>query len=560
MPRTGSPQLRSAVRGRFPLAASAAWSHRWGALAWVAGTGGFLAYFGIGYETQIRSFEGGAAAFGIAATAVAQAMRPLSGPSDRLDTYGGYVTYHNASLVALLLSLWALIQGAQAIRGWEERGGMELWLATGRRRWIVVRDQWLGFGAALSAIALGVAIGFGAGAAVAEEPNWGGAAIVAAEIALVAGTFFALGVVVTQVTSTARAGAGLATAVMVGLYLLGNLAPELGPFAWVRFFSPFFYFQQSRVLIPGYSVDYVATAVLAATATAPMAVAILAFGRRDIGGRLWPRDEAGSPASTPPCRVRIGTPWQRDAWLADLRSQWLSISLWALASGVFMALIVAVAKQVASVWESSDLIRQLFVRLPGTTFVDQYMGYVTILAALAPVAFVVTEASRWVADLGEGRAEAQLSVFGSRSRLVLEWALSAVAGIIVVSLAVLAGCLIGAASAGVELRADSLVRTTAAATLLGSGICGIALLAVVVFRSGFAVGALAAALGIGFFVSVLAPLFRWPDWVVRLSPFDAFGTPYAAVPRPSGIALLAALAVIGAAGAALVARRRSSLS
>src|SRR5450759_3480886 len=129
------------------------------------------------------------------------------------------------------------------------------------------------------------------------------------------------------------------------------------------------------------------------------------------------RDEAGSPASTPPRRVRIGTPWQRDAWLADLRSQWLSISLWALASGVFMALIVAVAKQVASVWESSDLIRQLFVRLPGTTFVDQYMGYFTILAALAPVAFVVTEASRWVDDLGEGRAEVQLSVFGSRSRL-----------------------------------------------------------------------------------------------------------------------------------------------
>ena len=188
------------------------------------------------------------------------------------------------------------------------------------------------------------------------------------------------------------------------------------------------------------------------------------------------------------------------------------------------------------------------------------MGYVTILAALAPVAFVVTEASRWVDDLSVGRAEVQLSIAGSRSRVVLEWALSAVAGIIVVSLALTAGCMVGAASAGVELRADSLMRTTAAAILLGSAICGVALLAVVVFRSGFAIGALAGALGVGFFASVLAPVFRWPAWVVRLSPSDAFGTPYAAVPRPSGIALLAALAVIGASGAALVSRRRSSLS
>src|SRR5450759_527136 len=148
---------------------------------------------------------------------------------------------------------------------------------------------------------------------------------------------------------------------------------------------------------------------------------------------------------------------------------------------------------------------QDFVRLPGTTFVDQYMGYVTILAALAPVAFVVTEASRWVDDLSVGRAEVQLSIAGSRSRGVLDWALSAVAGIIVVSLALTAGCMVGAASAGVELRADSLMRTTAAAILLGSAICGVALLAVVVFRSGFAIGALAAALGVGFLLRCWRP-------------------------------------------------------
>ena len=118
----------------------------------------------------------------------------------------------------------------------------------------------------------------------------------------------------------------------------------------------------------------------------------------------------------------------------------------------------------------------------------------------------------------------------------------------------------GAAIAGVDLRAESLVRTTAAAILLGAAVCGIALLAVVLFRSGVAVGALGAVMGVGFFISLLAPTLRWPEWVIRLSPFDAFGTPYASVPRPSGITMLTAWAVVGAIAAALVAQRRASVT
>ncbi len=556
-PTAGRPAKGGVSRPRFGSVGAEAWSHRWGALSWVVGTGAFLTYFGFGYQASVRSFKGGAPSFGLAASAVADAMRPISGPAQRLDTYGGYVTYHNASYVVLLLSLWAVIQGARAIRGWEERGGIELWLATGRRRWMVVRDQWVGFLIPLAVIAAGVAIGYGAGAAVAQDANWGGAIAVAVETALVAATFFGLGMLVSQLTGTSRAGAGLTTIGMVGLYLLANMAPDLGWFAWLRFLSPFFYFQQSRALVPGHSVDIVSTTLLVLTATTAVVISAALFERRDLGSRLW-QSRAKVEAVTR--RVRIRAPWLRDAWIADLRLEWVSIALWALASGAFMVMMVAVARNVSSVWEQSELIRQLFARIPGTTFVDQYMSYMTILAALAPVAFVVAEASRWVGDLNEGRTEAQLSVFGSRSRVVLEWAASATAGIIVVTLAVIAGSIVGGAVAGVDLRADSLVRTAAAAILLGSAICGVALLAVVVFRSGVAVGGLGGLLGLGFFVSILAPLFNWPEWVARLSPFDAFGTPYVSVPRPSGLALLACLAVVGTGAALLVARQRSALS
>jgi ABC-2 type transport system permease protein len=559
LPRTGSlpPSTRIAPQ-RLGLAGSAAWSHRWGTISWVGGVGAFLVYFGFAYQVSIHSYQGGAAAFGLAASTVADALRPLSGAAERLDTYGGYTTYHNASYAALLLSLWAVIQGARAIRGWEERGGMEAWLATGKRRWAVVRDQWIGMLAALAVTAAGIGVGFGAGTVAAGATDWAGSMVVAIELGLVAATFFGIGLLTSQLTGTARAAAGLTTMLMVALYLAANMAPTLGSFGWVRFLSPFFYFHQSSALVPGHSLDPMATAVLVVVAVTPVALAALAFERRDVAAPLWHRRIDFDAARAR--RVTLHGLWLRDAWLADLRSQWLSLLLWALGSGLTMVMVVAVAKQVAAVWESSELIRQLFIRVPQAAFVDQYMTYITTLAAIAPVAFVIAEAARWVGDLSERRAEALLSISGSRIRIVLEWAMSTMAGIVVVSLGVLAGCLAGAAIAGIDLHADGLMRTTAAATLLGFAVCGVALLAVAVFRNGAAVGALGALMGLAFFVSLLAPMLNWPEWVTRLSPFDAFGTPYASVPRLSGIALLTAWAIVGALAAGVVAQRRASVT
>lgn len=553
------PDSGSSPGRRWGLAATAAWSHRWGVLGWIAGAGGFLMYFGVAYQASVGSYPGGPAAFGLAAAPVAEAMRPLTGVAERLDTYGGYVTYHNASIAAFVLSLWAVIQGARAIRGWEERGALGVWLATGTRRWRLVVDQATGMMLALIAIAMGVGGGLGIGAAAAGDPSWGASFVVAMEMALVAATFFAMATFVSQLTTTARAGAGLTTIMLVATYLAANMSSELGWFGWVRFVSPFFYFQQSRLLIPGHAFDPVATAIVAVAAVAIAGAAAVAFERRDVGASLLPMPTASPPLDAP-TTVRLKSFWNRDFWLADLRGQWIALTLWVLGSAGTMFLIVYSAKQVFQIWESSDFIRQLFVRVPGSTITDQYMTYVTIVAGLAPAGFVVAEAARWVGDLVDGRAETVLAASGSRLRVVLEWAMSMTVGVVLVVAGVIGGALAGAQAGGIELRIESLVRTGADAVLLGLGIGGVALLAVVVFRNGAAIGALGAGLGLGFFVSILAPMLNWPDWVVRLSPFEAFGTPYSAVPRPSGIALLAGLALIGGLGAAAVARRRSSFT
>lgn len=542
---------RTAVRRRNPVLA-AAWEHRWGTLVWVLAASALFLYFGFAYAASVASIEGGAAALGASVVPVAQSMRVLMGPSDRLDTYGGYLTYHNTGALALGLALWALIQGARAVRGREERGVLELWLATGRRRLAIVLDQWLGFLLALAVIAAGLAAGVGAGTVGAGAPAWGAAVLVAVEAALVAAAFFGAGLLLSQLTRSARAGAGLAALAMVALYLLTNVASDLGPLRAMRFLSPFFYYQQSRVMVPGHGLDPLATGVLALLAVAAVVLGVLAFERRDLAAPLWqPLRGRGSGRSR---RARLSAPWLRDAWLADLRWQWLTLTLWAAATAAFVAVVIAVSPSVTGVWQSSDLIRQLVSRLPGRTFFDHYMGYVMTLAAIAPAAFVVVAASRWVSDLGDRRVEMLLSTPVSRPRVVLEWALGVLAGAAVVAVGVAAGCVAGALAAGVSLRVDGLLRLTADVILVGGAVAGLALVAVVALRSGAAVGALSALLGLSFFVTVLGPLFRWPDWVMRLSIFDAFGSPYVEMPRLSGLLLLAGCAVVGTGLAALMAR------
>ncbi len=120
-------------------------SHRVGALAW--SVGGALAMLGTAaaLAAEMEDFPGGPAGLAASVSAGAEAMRLLRWPAERLDTLGGYLTYHNVILFNLFLAIYGLVQGARDIRGAEERGALEEVLATGHTRAAVVRDRAIGF-------------------------------------------------------------------------------------------------------------------------------------------------------------------------------------------------------------------------------------------------------------------------------------------------------------------------------------------------------------------------------------------------------------------------------
>ena len=146
------------MHGRLSLVLDTVRAHRIGALAWVVGGG--LAMFGmaVALATEMDDFPGGAAGLAASVMAGAEALRPLRWPAERLDTLGGYLTYHNVTLYTFALAIYGLVQGARAIRGDEERGSLEEVLATGHPRIAVLRDRAIGFALVIAAICTGLGL------------------------------------------------------------------------------------------------------------------------------------------------------------------------------------------------------------------------------------------------------------------------------------------------------------------------------------------------------------------------------------------------------------------
>ncbi|OJF82311.1 hypothetical protein NS14008_28145 [Nocardia seriolae] len=122
------------------LAADTVRGHRRGILGWTVGSAVAITAIGAGFRSETERFAGCPKGMADSMQAGVQAMRLLRWPADRLDTLGGYLTYHNITLLVLFLTLYAAVQGEErsvaprpgtrSSRSWppDERG--HSWCAT----------------------------------------------------------------------------------------------------------------------------------------------------------------------------------------------------------------------------------------------------------------------------------------------------------------------------------------------------------------------------------------------------------------------------------------------
>jgi ABC-2 type transport system permease protein len=508
----------------------------------------------IALATEMEDFPGGAAALADSVMAGAEALRPLRWPAERLDTIGGYLTYHNVTLYTFALALYGVVQGARAIRGDEERGSLEEVLATGHPRMSVVRDRAIGFALVIAAICMGLGVAVAAGLAVGGEPDLGGSLITMGTAGLVALVAYGLGLLAAQLVGSSRAAGGVGAAALSVLYVATNMGERLGPAAGVRFVSPFHYANQSRALVPGYGLDVVASLVLLALALVMLGLAAWAFTCRDYSAPLWVPHERAQPGRSVGQPGRVPRRMLGSVWSAMLRRSWVGLAIWTSGAAALTAMMASMQPAVLDMWEDFDFISAMTGGMGASSIEQAYWSFAGEMITPVIAAYVITQASGWVADLAGGRVELVLAAPVTWTGLVLGRLVAVIVGVTVIGLGSLAGLAVGAAAVGSSLDSAGVARTIVGAALLGAALGAVASVAVAAVRRTAAVTVLAVIVGAMYLVSYLVPIFEWPEWLNRLSVFWAFGHPYLEWPASGWVVLLVMALVAGACAAAIAER------
>lgn len=514
-------------------------AHRRGILAWVLGGGVAMVAIGAGFRSEVARFNGGARGMADSMQPGVQAMRLLRWPADRLDTLGGYLTYHNITLLVLFLTLYGAVQGVGAVRGAEAGRSVEMLLATGLSRARLQAGRALGFAAVLAVIGLGLGLGFVAAGAAGGEPDIGGAMLTGLSCAACAFAGYGIGALAGQLGPAARSSSAVAALLVVAAYLYTNVWDRFGPLTVLRYVSPFYYFDRLRALVPGAGFDVLSFAGLLAVAVLLSAAAAWLFEYRDIGSSLgFRRAHAnGQP-------VRVQRPVLARLWSAILVRERTGLAVWSMATAAGVGLMAWLEPEVADMWDKFDITRRMLQISPGFTAADQYFGFVSEFVSPIVAAFVITQAAGWVGDHEHGRTALLLSTPLSQAALVRHRLLALMTGVASMIAAAAAGMAVTATIIGAHVSATGILRAALTMLLFAAGLAAVAAAAVTWFPR-YATTALTIVFGASYLLVLLVPMFAWPSWLTRISVFGAIGHPYLQNPPAGGIAFLAFLTVTG---------------
>jgi ABC-2 type transport system permease protein len=362
-----------------------------------------------------------------------------------------------------------------------------------------------------------------------------------------------------QLVGSVRAAGGIGAVLLCGLYVATNVEDDLGPLGFVRHVSPFHWANQSRALVPGHGLDLAATTMLVLLAAAMLLLAAWAFTRRDYAAPLWVRAAHSGAAvhARPAGRTgdRIPRRMLGTVAAATIRRSWVGMVVWAGCVAAFTALFAALQPQVMDYWNQLEFMSALTGATGTDSAEEAYWSFAGEFFTPVIAAYVITQASGWVADLAQGRVEVLLSAPVTwpmlvRGRLVATWV-----GVAVIIAGALVGLGVGAAAVGSPLGPVAVARLVVVGLLFGAALAAVAAMVVAVVRRPLAVTVMAVLVGASYLLAWLVPTLEWPQWLNRLSVFWAFGHPYLAWPSTAQWLVLLAVATAGSIAAGALADR-----
>jgi ABC-2 type transport system permease protein len=528
-------------------------SHRMGVLSIGLGFGGVVAIMAPAYVAAARAFSGGLAAMAAEAQPVAASFQFLTGPVDRLDTVGGYLSYKVFPDIALLVAVYAALQASQVTRGAETKGLFDMWFAAGRTRSAIMRDCIVSFILSLGSILICLFVGTVAGGALSGVQLVLPALGQCIAVGMVGVVAFALGLLAAQFCQAARTSSAIVGAFLVAGFFVANMSDHLGAFTFLRYLSPFYYYVNTRTLVAGVSFDLASMGVLVGASLVAVTAAWRLSLRRDTGGVILARAHRTRHADY---TFHPSAVWRRSLWTNWIAEQPLALASWFAGIVVFTTIEAAVVPSAMKIIDTNGGGLKTFLQNNGIALTtERYLAFFLSFTALLVAAFTVTQVARWASDAVQHRNDAVLTQPVSMWRLLVERAISLLVMSAVVGLAVVLGIWLGATLGNYSMQPSGLARSFIDIVLLCLAIGGVGTLAVAVLRSSLATAVTGAVLVASFFLTTVAGLLSWPGWTTRPSVFDAFGSPYLAMPGIGSLTYLVALGVVGVLAAYIAMRR-----
>ena len=525
---------------------------RWG-LVGFAGIGLFATTLqAIGFFQVAGHTPAERAAFGRSMTQLGTQFSILLPPPVRPDTVGGYVQFRAFGSLVVLFAIWALVSASGAARGDEERGLVEVILASGLSRALMLGSRVGAFATACLLAALAASLGLEIGAAGGGEPVPLQAALEASVVLAALGlSCYALTLLVAQFTS-ARNAVAVAGSLLLVLFLVNSLSRTFDWLLTWRWLSPFRYYELSRPLAPGGNLDVAATLVLIAASMVCATLAALAFLRRDLGSPLL-----SLPARTRPVTYDASpSPVWRSPILRGLYEQRIGIIVWAAGVASLAAIFVVLTKTLVQPLLAIPVLRHYFDTFVHGDVYSSFLGFLWFnVAQLLMAGFAIAQVARWSSEDTDGRLELILSNPIARMNVVLERAIVLTVGALIV--VAVSGVAVGLEARSQSITVDSTHLIEAVVLLVPFTLVFAAVGAVIAARiPRAAVGLLGGFAFASYLVIELGPLFKWPAWALDLSAFKLYGEPLTNGIDETGLVIMSLIVIVGFAASIVLMQRR----
>jgi ABC-2 type transport system permease protein len=524
---------------------------RWGLV--VFSLGGFFATLvnAIGFYQVAGHTQAEREAFAKSFAQIAAQLTVLLPPPIRLDTMAGYVQFRGYGSLAIVFAIWALAAATGAARADEDRGIVEMVLATGLARARAIAARVVAFGFASLVASLAASFGLILGAITGRESF---PIVPALEVAVLLASIticcYCVVLLIAQLVA-ARFATGLAGAVLLGLFLLNSLSRTFDWLDTPRWVSPFRYYELSQPLPPGGTFDVRATLVLVGIAVAAAALAGLAFMRRDLGSALF----SLGPSTRPPSYEVSRTLVWRIPVVRGIYDRRVGLVVWTIGVSAVAVLFVILTKTMVQPLLAIPGLAAYFAAFVHGGIYSSFLAFIWFgFAQLLLAGFAITQVARWSAEDSDGRLEMILSNPVSRTRVLLERAAVLAVGATVIAAA--SGLAVGVEAHYQSINLDPRRLAEASAllvpfTLIFGAVGG--LLAARVPRG--TVGILGVYVFVSYLMLQFGPIFNLPGWVQNLSAFKLYGQPLTDGVDLTGLAIMLGIVLAGF-GASVAAMRR----